>query len=266
MIRFNLQDASVQLCAVRLIETDRLYFELGARRNPLSPGVIAWMPGLTRCSAGCVVHRVRTGALGSQCEAWLNEVERQVRLRRAGTVRVYIEGCSLELEQVFLRRGYLKRVELGFLTTHQSLGVEPGFRLREVVTPLDWSLKHAVHQAAEIGPDGYRSDADVWIEMEKRKCATGRMRCYLIERRGAVCGTIGAIAVDGLLRGKNMVVAPPFRKAGVGLASVRLLWQLAEERRTLLGVFGVAGGPGSRLYRRAGLAVATEQLEFSLVR
>jgi len=114
------------------------------------------------------------------------------------------------------------------------------------------------------GPDGYTNQAELWVEMERRKCATNKMRSYLVYRDTQVVATVGTIVGDGLLRLKNIVVLPQFRRQGIALAIVQHLCRMAEvDHGCRLGVFGVEGEKGSKLYRRAGLYYVTEQYEWS---
>ena len=115
------------------------------------------------------------------------------------------------------------------------------------------------------GPDGYTNEADLWVAMERRKCETGLMQSFFVEREGEICGTVGMIIqADRLARLKNIVIAPPHRRTGLGVAAVGLLRQLAARDHGLrLGVLGVQGGHGSKLYRRAGLSEVTCQFEWS---
>lgn len=251
--------------AVTLIETDRSYFELAARTVDLSVGQIAWMPGLHELAASCVVHRISQDQTSELSESWIDEVETKLRSHQVARARLYFDVFPDSLEATLLKRGYQPRSEVGFLAYLGHPEPPAGFRLCEVRTDAEWSLKHCLHQSAMEGPDGYTNQADLWVDMERRKCASGTMRTYLVRRDDEIVATVGTIVMDGLLRLKNIVVAANMRRQGIGSATVKLLWELAEQQGRRLGVFGVEGGKGSRMYAGAGLCEVTKQYEWSRV-
>ena len=262
MIQLLAKNESDRICSAALLETDRKYFEMGARIEKLSHGLLAWMPGLTNLAASCVVHRVGEIAVGF--DKWMDEVEQAVAERNVPLVRIYIDTCTEQMRAAFLQRGYRDRAEIGFLAPPDRCERPEGITIREVVGEHDWQVKHSIHAEAMHGPDGYTNQAELWVQMERRKCITGGMRSFLVEWDGEICGTVGAIAHRQLLRLKNIVILPRYRRRGLGVSTVQLLKVMAGEipgRR--LGVYGVDGGPGSRLYQRAGLQEINCQIEWS---
>jgi GNAT superfamily N-acetyltransferase len=97
----------------------------------------------------------------------------------------------------------------------------------------------------------------------RRKCETGIKESFLIEYCGQICGSIGAIRMADLLRLKNIIIRPGFRRQGLGLQAVRELAALAHSRGLpALGVFGIEGDAGDRLYRSAGFSVIGDLTEW----
>lgn len=89
------------------------------------------------------------------------------------------------------------------------------------------------------------------------------MRVYLVCRDGEVCGTVGAMEVGDLLRLKNLVVHPEWRRHGIGQATVEALRREAVcLGKGAFGCFALLNGAGQRLYERAGLTIATQQVEW----
>jgi GNAT superfamily N-acetyltransferase len=254
-----------QYCARVLIETDRRYFEMGASSEKLSVGELVWMPSLTDLAASCVVQRLNFSPGPAVNDTWLDEIETALIDRSVRRARIYVDDIlTNDVNQLLLGRGYEKRGEIGYLAPKGHPKVPKSFRLCEVRTKDDWQLKLCLHEEAMEGPDGYTNQADLWVEMERRKCETGKMKCFLIRKDDEIVGTVGAIVSDGLLRLKNIVVSPRMRRQGIGVAAVHLLWQMAEaEHGCRLGVFGVEGGKGSKMYQRAGLYEITVQHEWS---
>lgn len=264
MIRQLTKTETDRCCARAIIETDRRYFEMGAEVHELSIGRLAWMPGLTELAASCVVHRVELQKAERERESWLDEIDRVLRARSVSRARVYLDSSSPLLSRCFAERGYEHRGEVGFLAPKGHPEPPADIELCEVRSEEDWDLKHALHDQAMEGPDGYTNQASLWVEMEQRKCATGLMRSFLVRRDGEIVATVGTIVSDGLLRLKNIVVAPHKRRCGVGVGIVQYLWRMAEvDHGYRFGVFGVEGGKGSRLYHRAGLYEVTRQIEWS---
>ncbi len=266
MIRITAGSYIDQRLALALVESDRRYFEMGARTSQLPLGLLCWMPGLNDLAASCVVHRIVSEFGADSFERWLAQIETELRARCIPRIRLYLDDSSPEIEDVFYRYGLETRSELGFLAP-QGYPEPPGnIQLRQVQTSADWKRKQDLHSQAIEGPDGYTNQAALWVEMERRKCATGNMKCYLVYRDKQVVGAVGTIAEGGLLRLKNIVVDPRLRRQGIALAVVQHLWRMAEaDYGCRLGVFGVAGGKGSKLYRRAGLYSVTVQYEWSKI-
>lgn len=81
-------------------------------------------------------------------------------------------------------------------------------------------MKASLYSATEKGPDGHRTPPDHWVQLEQRKCETGQMQVYLVYYNGNICGTVGALEVDDLLRLKNLTIYPPYRRQGLAQATV----------------------------------------------
>ncbi len=266
MIRISAASYVDQQLALAIVESDRRYFELAARTKQLPIGQLCWMPGLNDLAASCVVHRIVSDHGPLPLASWLEEVELALQSRLIPRIRIYLDDCTPEFERLFRHGDYETRCEIGFLAPQGHPTPPSEIQLREVRSEDDWGLKYKLHEQAMEGPDGYTNQADLWVEMERRKCATGKMQSYLVCRHDEVVATVGTIVSDGLLRLKNIVVAPKLRRQGIALATVHHLWRMAEaDHDCRLGVFGVKGGKGSCLYQRAGLFAVTEQYEWSKI-
>jgi GNAT superfamily N-acetyltransferase len=244
-----------------LIETDRIYFELAAQVVDLSVGQLVWMPGLNELAASCVIHRISPQGMECLTNAWVDEIEEALRQRH-----IHFDVFPDDFASVLRGRGYGERGEIGFIAPDGHPSQPDNFQLCEVRTNADWNLKLCLHEEAMEGPDGYTNQADLWVEMERRKCTSGSMRSYLVRRDGEIVATVGTIVEANVLRLKNIVVAANLRRQGIGQATVQLLWQLAEtDHACRLAVFGVQDGKGSRMYKRAGLYQVNEQYEWSRI-
>jgi ribosomal protein S18 acetylase RimI-like enzyme len=136
--------------------------------------------------------------------------------------------------------------------------------LEEVCNEEDWQAKEQFHHQTPMGSDGYPCAAHEWTRLERAKCDSGSMRCYFVKLNGDVCGTIGTMDLDGLIRIKNIVVHPTYRRQGIGLETVRAILELARQSGAEeVGVFGIEGAAGSALYERAGFTIGTSQVEWT---
>ena len=90
------------------------------------------------------------------------------------------------------------------------------------------------------------------------------MEAYLVERDGETVGAIGALPGDGVLRLKNIVVHPAYRRQGIGRAMLGYLEATGASRGISDHiVFAVRGEIGELLYRAAGMRVIGSVVEWS---
>jgi hypothetical protein len=249
--------------AAELLSSDELYFDLDARQESLTGCVLSWMPGLTKLPACCVVQRVSPQEIREPAR-WLVEVESAVRWAGSDLVRIYLQQPAPALERILRASGYRRRVEVAFLSPPSDPPGEEIVRFRELAGPRDWTLKERLHARldSERGPDDYPNPAALWVEMVKRKCAAGQKRTFFLEVDGDICGLTGTIEMPNLLRLKNLVILPEFRRQGLGLQTVFSAWRLAAGEGMQLGLFGIDGEAGAAMYRRAGLTECGEQAEW----
>lgn len=252
--------------AALLLESDRLYFEAGAQLETLPAGVIAVMPNLSHIPAGCVTHRITSFKGTDQWNTWVEGLEQRLKGLGCLRPRLYLDQPIPELTKTLLQRGYSPQVEVGLLDenlTASKLKMDLAVSLRPVIYNNDWQQKLWLHSEKENGPDGHATLPQDWVELERRKCATGAMHVFLICIGDEVCGTVGALEVGPLLRLKNLLVHPDWRRRGIAQATVYALRNRAIylEKRAF-GCFALLNGAGQRVYERAGLSVVTQQTEW----
>ena len=247
------------LCA-RAIETDRIYFELGARVQQLPGAVLAWVPELTASPAGAVVHRVDPAAIAELGEAWVRQTERALRDVGARMARIYCDERGAA-DDLLRSAGYVDRDELVFV--HGLTESAPGLTLRPVRSDEDWKRKLDFHAAVHETPDGHDHRPSEWVALERMKCADG-MEAFLAALDGETVGAVCAVWGDGLLRIKNLVVHSAYRRRSIGRA---LLFQIAaigrERGVSEQCILAVRGDAGEMLYRSAGMQVVGTQVEWS---
>lgn len=101
------------------------------------------------------------------------------------------------------------------------------------------------------------------MELERRKSGSGEFQPFLIQLGNEVRGGVATLGMGSLLRMKNLVVHPDFRRNGVGRAVVTRLRTAASDRGLALGCFAIAGEVGERLYRAVELRPVTLVVEWS---
>jgi GNAT superfamily N-acetyltransferase len=246
----------------QIIETDRHYFELGARVDRLPGADLAWMPGLTHCPAAVVVQRVTPAVVAREGAAWVRLLEERLHGIGATSSRIYLDHPDPGVSKVLSAAGYEARREMAL-----ARGIEPGagqeLSLREVATPDDWRHKLHFHQTVPERPDGHDTSAADWTELERQKCALG-MRTFLAWRGDAAVGVIGVLPAHGLWRLKNIVVHSSHRREAVGRGMISRIADMARTARVpRLCLFGVEDTIGEALYRACGFVETGFQIEWS---
>ncbi|MEA2972335.1 MAG: hypothetical protein QOG82_793 [Actinomycetota bacterium] len=259
--------------AAALLESDRRYFELGATVDEIVGAEVVWMPGMEATPAGCVVQRVRPSVIGGGAAglapAWVADVTRRLRGLGCGLARVYLDRADADLDRALAGAGYRPRVETGFLVegplpAPSGGGARADVSLREIVDDDGWEAKAKLHAGSDVAADGHVSQPEEWVEFERRKCATGGMRAFLVEVDGEVCGAVATLEGDGLLRAKNVFVHADRRREGIAAESLRLLSRRAGALGlAATGIFGVEGRPGAAVYVHLRMSPVMSQVEWS---
>jgi GNAT superfamily N-acetyltransferase len=251
--------------AAALLESDRLYFELGARLEPIDGAMLAWMPGMEWVPAACVVQRVDQECGSADAgRRWVGATVERLRAKGCSVARIYLDAPSPSLEAALAEAGFRRRVEIGYLSASDMDGGGGEVTLRPVQGDVDWATKHRLHAGTDGAADGRVLSGRSWVELERAKCDDGRMRAYLIEVDGAACGALAEIRVEGLLRAKNVFVHPDWRRRGIGAGAMRRMVELARAQGCAgAGIFGVEGRPGNALYRHLGMSPVVERFEWS---
>ena len=245
----------------RVIETDRAYFELGAEVRRIAGATLAWMPGLAGTPAGSVVHRVDAGMVAAQGQIWVTEAEAALAGVGAQLARIYLDRRGTAADAVLRNAGYADRDEIAFV--HDCPEPSPLLTLSPVRSEQDWRRKLALHEASEGPPDGHFAGAAEWVALERTKCAHG-MEMFTAECDGQTVGTAGLLAGQGVVRLKNLVVHPDWRRRGFGQSILAHVAAIGRARGLAsLCLFAVADEPGELLYRAVGMSIAGTQVEWS---
>ena len=245
-----------------LVESDRRYFELGARREHLRAAEIVWLDGMADLPAAGVVHRVVPEELVDPA-GWMREAT--TRLVDAGFThgRIYLDEPFEPLETELASGGWTMRREPGLVALDDVPTRGQAIELIPVIDDDGWAAKEEIHRADGARPDGHEAPASRWVAMERARVATGELEAWLVVRGGTVCGTVCSMTGGAVLRNKNLVVHPDHRRSGVGLSVLASLDVMARDRGLVMGTFSVAGEDGELLYSAAGMSVVVEQREWS---
>lgn len=246
---------------VRALATERAYFELAAQVRLLPGATLAWMPAHAGSPAGAVIHRVDAATVAGLGTAWVIAALQALADAGAGLARIYCDGPDLAVDSLLRAAGFSSRRELVFVASLAD--IDSDLALVAVASEKDWARKRALHAAADASPDGHARSADDWVAIERAKCAKG-MDCFLAERDGAAVGAVSAVWGEGMLRFKNLVVHPAFRRTAV--ASTLLARLAAYGRDRGYGqqcALALAGEAGEMLYRTLGMTEAGSQIEWS---
>ena len=245
----------------RVIETDRAYFELGARTRQIAGATMAWTPGLEACPAGAVVYRVDADKVAAHGRQWVADVESALAEVGARLARIYLDRRGTIIDEWLRAAGYADRDEIAFV--HNFGEPTSLMTLSPVRTDADWQRKLNLHEVAEGPPDGHFISARDYVALERAKCAHG-MEMYLAECEGEAVATAGFIAGEGLARIKNIVVHPDHRRQGFGASILAHIAAVGRARGLpTLCLFALADEPGEQLYRALGMTIAGTQVEWS---
>jgi GNAT superfamily N-acetyltransferase len=259
---------SLAALASELLESDRSYFESAAVLEPAGGATIARVPGLERVSAGCVVHRVDPSVLPRDPARWIELIEQRLLGHGCRRARFYLTGRLPALEAALLARGYRPQEETGYVVPVDDRPVAtppdgPAAELRPVTSPDDWAAKLALHRLSGNGPDGHECDPEAWVEVERLRVAAGWIRPFFIVSRGAICGVVGLGSMGSLLRLKNLMVHPSWRRMGIGTAVLHRARTIAwREGWAGVGAFALAGDPSEQLYAGNGYEPVVRQTEW----
>lgn len=243
------------------LETEFNYFALGAEVRDVDGFRLAWMPGLASIPAGAVVTHIDPAMIAHAGGGWLDSAERSFADVGATMARIYCRGRDVQADQLLAAADYTMREELVFAGS--LLDDQSDLSLQPIKRPSDWQRKLLFHCQAQSSPDGHVNAAEQWVALERRKMAAG-MDCYLAESGGEIVAAIGAVWGQRVLRFKNLVVHPQYRRESIGSSVLRKLAELGRQRGIRDQVaFAVRGEAGEALYRSLGMTVIGSHFEWS---
>lgn len=247
-----------------LLESDMVYFKLGARCTPLRGAWLARVPGLEHLAAGCILVDVDVLQIESDRENWIEATTQTLDTLGCPRVRLYLYDTSPELTSVLETQGFQSRCEIGFLG--RPCASRPGcsVTLHQVETDADWKAKPQLYHRVTGPTFGYQGPPNDWVALERRKSSVGPMKTFVIQLDQTRCGSVSTIEVGTFLRIKSLFLRPEWQGKGIGLQVMNLMGHLAYQlEKDAFGIFAVAGSAAEKLYTRAGLLPLTQQHEWN---
>jgi GNAT superfamily N-acetyltransferase len=247
-----------------LFESDTLYFEAGAVCVEVEGAIIANMPGMENLVAGSVVQRIDMQIVSTDPEAWLDNIELQLKEMAIHRARIYIQSHNDIVSTTLLHRGYRPVDEVALLLHTSSRHIQDkSVSLMPILDQEGWDEGLSVYRCIEKGPDGHVSPPEQWIELERSKCNAGYMLPYLIYKNEDVCGAVNLAVHQHLVRLKNMVIHPDFRRKNCGASAAALFSDLAKQYgKSAAGCYAIENHSSLPMYKKAGYIPVAKQTEW----
>jgi len=222
------------------IESDCAYFEMAAQEKVLTGGQLLWMPELESLSSSSVVQRIDISVSPDTC---ISEAENFCLQHNIGTVRLYLKDQNPRWSQILTQFRYVSRSEHIMIADQHVIEHWPDQKtidLYPVVDESDWTERYRILFSSGNAPDGYAIEADKYIDMEKKKSATGQLTFYLARDSGGIAvGSVGLMKVGSLRRIKNLIVHPDFRQKGIATRMIAQFGRKFIEMGNQLAAFAV---------------------------
>ena len=245
----------------RALDTERIYFELGACLEDLDGAVLAWSPAFIAAPAAAVVHRAEPEVICARGRDWLAETESKLGALGIRLARVYLRARHEPIERLLSDAGFTCREELVFADNLPD--PPPLLTFRPVLTEEDWAEKRAFHEEVPESPDGHRNGAADLTGLERHKCEHG-MEAFVAELDGRTVGVAGVIWGDSIARIKNVLIHPAYRRQSVATALVSHVAAHGRARGiSEQCLVALKGGAGEMLYRSRGMTIVGSCYEWS---
>lgn len=251
-----------ETCTVELLKTDVRYFELASKTTDLHGAHMYWSPGRTSIPLGCVILQVEEPETSAQALGWVSRFEDAILQVDCSLSRIYLQEPNPVMELALIRAGYEQQAEVAFVGPATPPPTDTSVTLEQMKTEADLDRMAEIDAEIPVGPDGHAVDNETWSEIIRQKWRTGELSLYFIVDRDDICGTVGAMNAEHILRLKNLVVRPSHRTKGVGRGATLALWKLAFESGKRLATFAAPGGGGYATYKSAGLDPTKPQVEW----
>ncbi|MGQ0740795.1 MAG: GNAT family N-acetyltransferase, partial [Alphaproteobacteria bacterium] len=232
------------------LASEHIYFEAAAR-TAFGPGWrFAAMPGLGALAAGAVDFLDADRPV--YLENLITRLEAEFLAAGARYYRFYVDPQDSAAGKLLAAKGYARRTEIISVRPISGSRNVPRHELSvtRIESDEEWKDRLKLQQATDESSDGHTNAPELWVEMERRKCQSGRMEAFLLRRNGEVVAAAGIVSSPpATARLKNVLVHPDHRRKGIGTAAIEIVSAKggAAAARQIV-TFAVAGTIGERLY------------------
>jgi hypothetical protein len=237
-----------------LLESDRAYYESGARLIPLPGGVLAYAEGLASMQGGSTVHRIDARRIAPDSLEWLIAVESRLSGLGVSRARLVLDRPAPELEWAMSQFGYQAIEEVGYV--RPATATATSIELFPVADQTAWDQVAAIY--AEDSNMSAAVSASLALDQQKQR--RGYLRMFLARKRGAVCGAVSVADAGMMLRLQQLIVAPAQRQRGIAAAIIRATVGLAHgEGKAAVGCFAPQGQLGAAICLKGGFTPVIKQ-------
>lgn len=239
----------------RALESERVYFALGAQEHSGTGWRFLAMPGLPSLPAASVSYLETEHLSEAELTRAVAHIEAAFSDFRASFARIYTRETEPAFVAQMARKGYRCRTEIiHAFEPLPAADATNATQWREVRSERDWADKSAIHALPSGASDGYEAAPDQWVALERLKSETGKLSFHIFSRGDQPIVTTGLIRLPGnVVRIKNFFVRSDQRRRGMGKMAVgHMLQFLAATGEKAAVVLSVEGSIGQRLYNACG--------------
>lgn len=248
------------------MRSELIYFDAGARVASGPGWHFAAMPGLGPLTAAAVAFLDGGATQSAGLEKLISRLEAQFLAAGADNYRFYTQAHAAEARRLLTAKGYAARTEIISVRPipHDGYGPHPGISAVPIIGDAEWNARLGLQYATDASTDGRANAPELWVEMERRKCQSGRMKAFLFRKKGEVVATAGLILCSPVTaRLKNVLVHQDHRRQGIGSSVVELLsakGQAAGAKQFV--TFAISDSIGEELYPKLGFRPVGGQVEW----
>jgi len=247
-----------------LLESDYVYFELGAKNAQGPVAVHSFMPEFRDLPAACVWHRLPADVDVLALARLLPRMEAYHKKLSVSFLRLYTPfPVASAVEKLLQEARFQRRVETGYRFKVTPPAVPSGLRFHPVCTASDWKQKTDLQALDNKQADGHAVSATRYVAMEREKTRSGKLHFYLCYDGLSCIGSVGWMELGTLVRFKNLYIHSTFRRQRYATRVVSGLIEMAAARQMhTIGCFALDGEAGEGIYKGLQFDPVVKQIEW----